>query len=335
MITWEITDLHLKLLYEWKIARNSSSSKHNLLITISSDDSIGQGEVAPNVRYGESAALLHKQFSEIRPMLLRNSHLLPIEFSSFLHSLPIANALKNGLETAYVHLYCHQHHMPVFNLLGIEAPDAQIYTSYTLPIMPPKQIGDFIAQHDLTRFKSLKIKVNKETAVDLVVETLKHYSGPLRIDGNETWTNEIEVMHFFETVSTDRIEFMEQPLPEKSVIEYRKLKKISPIPIILDESITDNPNFDLLAEQCNGVNMKMMKAGGYYNGLAILKEARKYDLSTMIGCMIETTLGIFSAINLSNRINYLDLDGFFVIENDPFTLVKEENGGLIVNKEIF
>ncbi|MDB5255583.1 MAG: hypothetical protein JWM14_278 [Chitinophagaceae bacterium] len=335
MISWEITDLHLKLLYEWKIARNSSSSKHNLLISIRSDDYIGQGEVAPNVRYGESAELLHKQFSEIKPILLRNSKLSPIEFSSFIHSLPIANALKNGLETAYVHLYCQQHRVPVFQLLGIEAPDAQVYTSYTLPIMPAEQIGAFISQHGLTRFKSLKIKVNKETAVDLVVETLKHYEGPVRIDGNETWTNESEVLRFFETVSSNRIEFMEQPLPEKSVIEYKKLKKISPIPIILDESITDNPNFDLLAEQCHGINMKMMKAGGYYNGLAILKEAQKYDLSTMIGCMIETTLGIFSAINLSNRINYLDLDGFFVIENDPFTLVKEENGGLIVNKEIF
>jgi L-alanine-DL-glutamate epimerase-like enolase superfamily enzyme len=335
MISWEITDLHLKLLYEWKIARNSSSSKHNLLIVIRSDDHIGRGEVAPNVRYGESAELLHKQFSEIKPILVRNSQLSPIEFSSFIHSLPIANALKNGLETAYVHLYCQQHQVPVYQLLGIDAPEAQVYTSYTLPIMPAEQIGEFIAQHRLTRFKSLKIKVNKETAVDLVVETLRHYQGPVRIDGNETWTNEAEVMRFFETVSSDRIEFMEQPLPEKSVNEYKKLKKISPIPIILDESITDNPNFDLLAEQCHGINMKMMKAGGYYNGLAILKEAQKYDLATMIGCMIETTLGIFSAINLSNRINYLDLDGFFVIENDPFTLVKEENGGLIVNKEIF
>jgi L-alanine-DL-glutamate epimerase-like enolase superfamily enzyme len=335
MITWEIADLHLKLLYEWKIARNSSSSKHNLLITIRSGDFVGQGEVAPNVRYGESAELLHKQFSEIKPILLRNSKLSPIEFSSFIHALPIANALKNGLETAYVHLHCSQHRMPVFQLLGIAAPDAEVYTSYTLPIMPAEQIGEFIVQHRLTRFKSLKIKVNKETAVDMVKETLNHYEGPVRIDGNETWHNESEVIRFFETVSSDRIEFMEQPLPERCVIEYKKLKKISPIPILLDESITDNPNFDSLAEQCHGINMKMMKAGGYYNGSAILRAAEKHDLLTMIGCMIETTLGIFSAINLSNRINYLDLDGFFVIENDPFTLVKEENGGLIVNKEIF
>lgn len=335
MITWKIADLHLNLLYEWKIARNSSSSKHNLLITICSDEYIGQGEVAPNIRYGESATLLHKQFSEIKSILVRNSKLSPIEFSSFIHSLPIANALKNGIETAYVHLHCHQHHIPVFQLLGIEAPDQEVYTSYTLPIMPVNEIGAFIAQHRLARFKSLKIKVNKETAIDLVKETLQCYDGPVRIDGNETWTNESEVMHFFEMVNTDRIEFMEQPLPEKCVIEYKKLKKISPIPIILDESITDNPNFDSLAEQCHGINMKMMKAGGYYNGLSILREAQKHDLLTMIGCMIETTLGIFSAINLSNRINYLDLDGFFVVENDPFTLVKEENGGLIVNKEIF
>jgi len=335
MITWDIADLHLKLLYEWKIARNTSSSKHNLLITIRSGEHQGLGEVAPNVRYGETPELLHQQFSAVKNSLLQNSKLSPIEFAAFIKTLPIANALKNGLETAYVHLYCTQHKLTVSSLLSINKPDAQVYTSYTLPIMATDQIAAFISEHQLTRFKSLKIKVNRETAIDMVKQTLLHYEGPVRIDGNETWNDEEEVMRFLDEISSDRIEFIEQPLPERCVNEYKKLKKISPIPIILDESITDNPNFDLLTELCHGINMKMMKAGGYYNGLAILQGAQKQDLQTMIGCMIETTLGIFSAINLSNRINYLDLDGFFVIENDPFTLVKEENGGLIVNKEIF
>ncbi|HSZ72546.1 MAG TPA: enolase C-terminal domain-like protein [Cytophagaceae bacterium] len=335
MVTWEIADLRLNLLYEWKIARNTSSSKHNLLIRIQQGEHNGLGEVAPNVRYGETPELLHKQFSEITPVLLRNSTLSPIDFASFIKKLPIANALKNGIETAYIHMHCQTMKLSVPQLLGIPQPDEQVYTSYTLPIMPVEQINSFITAHRLQRFKSLKIKVNKETAIDMVKETLLHYEGPVRIDGNETWTEESEVLYFMEAISSDRIEFMEQPLPERCVNEYKKLKKISPIPIILDESITDNPNFDLLSELCHGINMKMMKAGGYYNSLAILQGAQKYDLQTMIGCMIETTLGIFSAINLSNRINYLDLDGFFVIEDDPFTLVKEENGGLIVNKEIF
>ena len=95
-----------------------------------------------------------------------------------------------------------------------------------------------------------------------------------------------------------------------------------------DESITNEENFYILAQQFHGINMKLMKAGGYINGLNILNEARKYGLKTMIGCMIETTLGISSAMNICYNINYIDLDGSFIIKNEPFKLVTEENGRL-------
>jgi L-Ala-D/L-Glu epimerase len=74
--------------------------------------------------------------------------------------------------------------------------------------------------------------------------------------------------------------------------------------------------------------MKLMKAGGYMNGLKILNEARKHGLKTMIGCMIETTLGISSAMNICSNINYIDLDGSFIIKNEPFKLITENNGRL-------
>lgn len=335
MTTWEISDMPLTLKYEWKIARNASSFKHNLLITIKANGHQGQGEIAPNVRYGETPDLIKKQFHGLQSFLKGSTNMHPKEFALALKQQPVAKALKNGLETAFIHLYCLINQVPIHDLLGIKAPLQESLTSYTLPIMPVEEIGEFIAQHALTRFKSLKIKVNKETALDLVKETLLHYKGPVRIDGNETWNNELEVMYFIEKIGTNRVEFIEQPLPEKCTSAYQTLKKSSPIPILLDESITDNPDFESITNLCHGINMKMMKAGGYYNGLYILQEAQKYDLKTMIGCMIETTLGIFSAIHLSNGINYLDLDGFFVIDNDPFNLIKEKEGGLIINKEIF
>ena len=334
-MTWEITDLPLKLKYEWKIARNASTFKHNLLITIKSNEYIGQGEIAPNIRYGETAENIKEQFTSLKLFLSQAENLHPEEFALLLKKQAIAKSLKNGLETAFVHLYCAVHKVAISTLLNIKPALQETFTSYTLPIMPANEIGAFIEQHALTRFQSLKIKVNNETAIDLVQETLLHYKGPVRIDGNETWNSELEVMDFLDRIEKDRVEFIEQPLPEKCIEEYKKLKKISPLPILLDESVTDNPDFEDITSLCHGINMKMMKAGGYYNGLYILQEAQKHDLQTMIGCMIETTLGIFSAIHLSNGINYLDLDGFFVIDNDPFNLVSEKKGGLIINKEIF
>ncbi|MFN5885479.1 MAG: dipeptide epimerase, partial [Bacteroidota bacterium] len=75
-------------------------------------------------------------------------------------------------------------------------------------------------------------------------------------------------------------------------------------------------------------NMKLMKAGGYLNGLYLLKEARRHGMKTMVGCMVETSLGISSAMQLCNNINIVDLDGFLIIKDEPFNLVKEEAGKL-------
>jgi L-alanine-DL-glutamate epimerase-like enolase superfamily enzyme len=104
------------------------------------------------------------------------------------------------------------------------------------------------------------------------------------------------------------------------------LKKTCPFDLIADESIEDQGDFDFLKTQFHGVNMKLMKAGGYLNGLKILNSAREKGLKTMVGCMIESSLGIYSAYNLASNVDYLDLDGFIIIKDDPFNLLVEENG---------
>ena len=71
-----------------------------------------------------------------------------------------------------------------------------------------------------------------------------------------------------------------------------------------------------------------MKAGGFLNGIRLLKEARKAGIKTMIGCMVETTLGISSAMQLCSLVDYADLDSFILVRDEPFDLVKEENGEL-------
>ena len=74
------------------------------------------------------------------------------------------------------------------------------------------------------------------------------------------------------------------------------------------------------------INMKLMKTGSYSNGLRILREAKAAGMRTMIGCMVETTLGISSALNLSGLADYVDLDSFLLLKDEPFVLVKEQNG---------
>ena len=77
--------------------------------------------------------------------------------------------------------------------------------------------------------------------------------------------------------------------------------------------------------------MKLMKAGGYLNGKFILEQARRQGLKTMIGCMVETSLGIWSALQLCQGIGIADLDGFLILKEEPFGIVQEREGKLFIN----
>ena len=146
---------------------------------------------------------------------------------------------------------------------------------------------------------------------------------PLIIDANEAYTNADDVISFMQQIHQYNIVLMEQPMPASCVDDYIAVKKANLFPIMADESICDDADFDLLTEQFNCVNMKLMKAGGYLNGMRIINEARARGLKTMIGCMVETSLGINSALQLCANVNYADLDGFLIVKKEPYQLVAE------------
>jgi len=327
MLNWHIETKELHLRYTWKIARNASDSKINLFVRVSEDRFWGMGEAAPNIRYHETPELLLQQFGN----LLQNG-LAQVQSLSDLQNLlidyPVANSLRFAVESAYVHYLCAQQKISVSQFLGIDAT-AKVPTIYTLPIMAPELISDFIRENNLNRFQILKVKVNQADALTLVQATAAVTDRPLLIDGNEAWENPDEVLAFMQLLKDLPVHFIEQPLPAHKADEYRYLKKHSNYPIFADESVTDKPDFHLLREQFHGVNMKLMKAGGYINGLRILQETHKHGLVPMIGCMVETSLGIWSAMQLSAGIKYTDLDGFLILKDEPLGLAREQEGYLI------
>lgn len=319
---WNIEQKKLPLRFTWKISRNSSDEKTNLFIKLVDSGFESFGEVAPNIRYGETVESILNQFEDFKNKYNKDIKNID-EFTTFLDSLNLFHSLRFGIESAYINLQCKIKNITPAEYFNLELP-TDIATSFSVPIVEISEIKDFISI--LKRFKSLKIKVNAETGLDMIKEVVKYTDQKLRIDGNEAWNNVDELIKFIEEIKDYNIEFIEQPMPSKLVEEYKYLKPLCPFDLIADESIEDKGDYSELKQQFHGVNMKLMKAGGYINGLKILNEARKNNLKTMIGCMIETSLGIYSAYNLSSGVDYLDLDGFLIIKDDPFKLVKEEDG---------
>ena len=120
-------------------------------------------------------------------------------------------------------------------------------------------------------------------------------------------------------------------MPSKNVEEYKYLKPKSKVLLFGDESITDAPDMDNIAQQFHGVNMKLQKAGAYVNGLRILNEARQRHLKTMIGCMVETSVGIGSAMNLCAGVDFIDHDGFAVLKDNSKVEVSRRRKEEVMN----
>lgn len=337
MLRWKIEPLRLDLKYTWKISRNASEFKINSIIEVTDGTSSGKGEAAPNIRYNETPEKLLSDFARfeasVSKIKLADGPEALQQFVSLLDGLQLANALRFGIEQAFVHYLCSKSKRSIFELLGIPRP-APKATCYTLPIMEAGRMRSFFEENRLQRFAFIKIKVNAQSGFEDVTELSGICGQPIMVDGNEAWKNPDEVLEFIDGIKNLNIAFVEQPLPAKLNVEYEYLKTRSPLPLMADESVLATPDFDALQRQFHGINMKLMKAGGYLNGLRILREAQSRGMDTMIGCMVETTLGIWGAVSLSSFCHYLDVDGYMILKNEPFALVKEEQGLVSLTKEI-
>lgn len=335
MLHWSIRPLELPLRFTWKLSRNATDHKTNLLVRVGEAEATGPagwGEAAPNVRYGESPAGLLAEFEALQRAGLAQVQDLR-DLTALLEATQPAHALRFALESAYVHYLAGQRGQAVPELLGVPAPLPAVGTAFTLPIMEPGQVADFVERYGLRRFPLLKVKVNQELGAELLREVARLLPGhPVLVDGNEAWTDPDALLRFCEQVQrlpALSVQLLEQPLPAALADAYRYLQPRSPWPLIADESVTDEADFADIARQFHVLNMKLMKAGGYLNGIRLLNQARAHGLRTMVGCMVETSLGIWSALQVSGLCEICDLDGLLIIRDEPFGVVREEAGRLL------
>jgi L-alanine-DL-glutamate epimerase-like enolase superfamily enzyme len=324
MQSWSIQKITLDLKYTWKISRNSSDQKENLIVHLKEGPFEGKGEAAPNIRYQEDPELLLNQFEVFKsrvPEYIDSSDSL----NEFLEEQEPANALRFAIESAWHHLQANKKKISVPKHLGLTEPDP-VHTSYTIPIMDPGVLKQFYMENDLQRFKYLKVKINKDEGFEVLRHLSSFSSRSILLDPNEAFTDVEECIYFLEKINKMNLEMIEQPMPAGMDEEYRYLKKYSSFPLFADESILHEGDFGYLKSMFHGVNVKLMKAGGYQNAIKLLKQAREQGLKTMIGCMVETSLGISSGIHLSSLCDYADLDSFILVKNEPYRMVEETEG---------
>ncbi|HEV2129457.1 MAG TPA: dipeptide epimerase [Longimicrobiaceae bacterium] len=224
-------------------------------------------------------------------------------------------AAKAAISAALHDLVGKRLGQPVWRLWGLD-PGAAPRSSFTIGIDELEVMRDKV--REAADYPILKIKVG--TSRDEAILRMIREEAPqktLYVDANTAWT----VKHAVEAVAMLRdfgVEFVEQPLPKGDIEGLRLLRERSQLPIFVDESCETSADIPRLAGAVDGVNIKLAKCGSLREAIRIVHCTRAHGMQVMLGCMVESTLGIAAAVQLAPLMDYLDLDGAALLANDPF-----------------
>lgn len=310
----------LKLAETFVISRESSDEDDVVQVELRHEGVSGFGEAAPIERYAESAASALAYLDEHAGLLGSD----PFALEEIEARLPEGeNAAKAAIDGALHDLQGKLLGVPVWKLLGL--PRAGPPTSWTVWLGDPDDMARRAAKAS-TRFRRLKLKLGAGDGLD--VERARAVRSvtdlPLQVDVNEGWTL-AEALEALPQLAELGVAYCEQPLPAGDE-GGRTLKERSPIPIYVDEDCHRLGDVAACAEIAHGINIKLAKSGGIREAVRMVHAARALGLGVMLGCMIESGLGIAAGCAVAPLCDHVDLDGNLLIAEDPWSGVAFADG---------
>ncbi len=322
----------LELRHPFRLATGSRTHTNAMLTEIHFVGFTGYGEAAMPPYYGENHATAAEFLQIAADLLKKLPESLKLSGSSIQGIMaeidalaPGNNAAKASVDIALHDLLGKIEDQPLWQLLGI-APEKMPPTSFTLGIDEPEILRQKMLE--ATDFQIIKIKLGSENDQQ-IIRTIREISDkPIYADANQGWKNREEALDLVHWLAEQNVRLIEQPFSKDNLDDAAWLSARAPVPIIADESFQRLADLDRVADCFHGVNIKLMKCTGLTEGLHIASAARAKGLKLMVGCMTETSCGILAAALLAPLCDYADIDGCWLIRNNPFEMPILENGSI-------
>ena len=319
--------IHLR--HTFGISRSRNDWYDIAFIYIIDGNIIGRGEVAPSLRYNESIekvlSILNKGIK-----LPKNQTDRGKIWDSIKPQLCGIKSLEAAFSMALWDWWSQLNKVPLYEILNMNGENLPL-TSYTISIGNLNEIAEKV---DHARFCSiLKVKLGTPSLDKSIIKEIRNHTDKLiRVDANEGWDLETAI-EMTRWLDGQNVEFIEQPFPANNLYQNFELKKKSPLEIIADETSLSSEDIPKIKHYFDGINIKLMKCGSIEEAQKMIKTAKSYGLKIMLGCMVESSLGITAAAHLSSDVDYADLDGNMLISNDPYEGIKIKNGQIVLNKK--
>lgn len=315
------------------ISRGTTAQTTNIWVKIEQDDIEGWGEASPFSAgtLPQTTELLLKTLSEITPEL---SHFHPLERQKVAErfiDLKVPSAIQAAIDTALHDWFGKKVGLPLWQIWGFsleKIPPTSVTIGINSPEGAKQRVLDWLSLKD---FRFLKIKlgspegINADQKIFAAVQEVALDHTEFSVDANGGWSleNAIEMSHWL----ADRgVIYLEQPLAKGQESDLPALKKASPLPIFVDESCWTSQDIPAFAGIVDGINIKLMKAGGLSEALRMIQTAKACDLQIMFGCYSDSSLANTAMAHLAPCANYLDLDSHLNLQDDPFAGAELQEG---------
>lgn len=318
----------LELKHPFSIAKFTRTSTPLMLLKIQYEGIAGYGEASMVPYMGESF--------ETATAFLKQVDLSPFQFPfnfeaiiAYLDSIaPRQPAIKAAIDIALNDIQGKILAKPCYEIY--DANPAQMpVTSYTVGIDTPAVIREKLK--DAENFKVIKVKLGRDNDQE-IIETIRSITNvPLYVDANQGWTDRIKAIDLIYWLHNQGVLLIEQPMDKDNLEGNAWLTERSPIPLLADEAVQRLADMDILKGAYHGINVKLMKSCGMYEGHQMIKKARSFGMKVLIGCMSETSCATLAAAALAPLCNWADLDGPWLTKNNPFQNPRFENGKHILS----
>jgi L-alanine-DL-glutamate epimerase-like enolase superfamily enzyme len=291
------------------ISRGAKTSAETVRVTITGEGHAGRGEAVPYGRYGETVESGLAEIEAAREEIEAGISLAALQ------SLMKPGAARCAVDSALWDLEAKKAGQPVWQLAGLPEP-GPVETAVTISLDTPEAMA---AAATAAPGTLLKLKLGGAGDLDRIKAV--HGARPdarLIADANEGLT-EGDLASLAKAATRLGVVLIEQPFPTGK--DAALMRRPGAIAICADESAHTSADIQMLARSYDAVNIKLDKAGGFTEALAMVRAARQAGMGVMVGCMVAGSLSMAPAVLLAQLADAADLDG-------PLWLARDIEGGL-------
>jgi L-alanine-DL-glutamate epimerase-like enolase superfamily enzyme len=309
-----VLDVHVE---RWPIAgtftisRGSKTEAEVVVVELCDGAVAGRGECAPYARYGETVAGVAATIAALAADIGTG-----LDRAGLQRALP-AGAARNALDCAFIDLEAKRTGRTAHEMLAL-APPRPRPTAYTISLGSPEQMAAAAAAAAARPLLKVKLGGGPPDAERIAAVRRAAPRAELIVDANEGWRAENLAANFAACAAAG-VTLIEQPLPADADAALAATERR--IPVCADESVHDRASLAALAGKYDAVNIKLDKAGGLTEALALAAAADAMGFAILIGCMVSTSLAIAPAMLVVSGARWVDLDG-------PLLLARDRPGGL-------